>query len=187
MQINIKKSLFNTTKKFCNAKSNKKKKDGSFEEYQKSVELTNLRDKKGIREYLANLENLGTIFFNAIRHFKNEEGKWVLEHTSEVDVLSSTGLGLMKGILKRKVKNYNNKLLVKMAKFLITNRKFDDMLWFTRDVSEIKRIFNENLEILKRLKVDMSSFNIEEQNSFVEWVNDKDVSLNGEDSVFESF
>ena len=161
----------------------KRNKNGDFEEYQKSIELTNLRDKEGIKEYLQNFKNLGTIFFNAVRHFKNNKNKWILISSSEVDVLSGTGLMIMKGILKRKIKNYNNKLLIKMTKFLITNRKFDDMIWFTKDIDDIKRIFNENLEIFKKLNVDISKFNIQQQNSFVDWVNEKDTSLNGTEDL----
>jgi hypothetical protein len=158
----------------------KKNEDGSFEEYQKSIELTNLRDKDGVEEYLKTFENVGTIFFNATKIFKQDDPKndWMMIQSHEVDVLSSTGLTLVKAFMKKRTEKLNNDILVKMTEYLITNRSFDNLLWFTKDKNDIKRIFNENLEILKKKKIDLKNINFEAQSSFVDWINDQDNTSN---------
>ena len=69
----------------------------------------------------------------------------------------------MKGVLKRKTKTYNNKLIFKMIDFLLSYRELDKLIWFRNNKKKILKIFDENLVILKTMNIDFNKFGLEKE------------------------
>ena len=149
--------------------------DGSFEEYQQSIDFTKMSDNDIVKRYLKNLEdkeNVGRVFFSGVKYTKTDD-KWMLRYSNKVDVLSGIGLKIIKGTLKKKMKKYNDNLLKKITEFLVMNENYEDLIWFTKDEKEIKKIFSDNFQILKNLKLNINSFGENFMNSYNKKINDE--------------
>ncbi len=168
-----KKILIVQPRSFIVVKIIKLNEDKSVEEYQKSIHLTKLGKDKSVEQYLKKVKNMGIIHDNVIRCSKKED-QWYLENYNKLDVLSSIGLKLVKGTIKKKMIRYNKKFNHQLTEFLLCRDNFyDDLVWFTNDREELKRIFNENFEIFESKKIGFFELSEKAQRALERKTNEK--------------
>lgn len=63
---------------------------------------------------------------------------------NKFDILSSIGAKLIKGTLKSKMKKYFDNLERELVEFVLKPQNINDLMWFSDDNNEKKRILLEN-------------------------------------------
>ena len=132
----------------------------SFKSCTRSVQLTELVNLDKFKE-LIEAEKENAIIYNAGTSFVDDDGRFVLSMFSKVDLQSSIGLGMIKPALKKKFPNIYNEQSIKMLKFLLKNHDLSQFVWFSDDQKELREIINQNVENVKKWKLDLNKIGLE--------------------------
>lgn len=122
-----------------------------FQECQRSVDLTDLRNEETFAQILSTEENIACIF-NGTSSFIKDDSRYVLNLFTKIDILSTIGFNMFAIIIKKKFQNFFNKSMKLMAEFLSKRHDPSTLTWFEGRNEEIAEILRENLAILRALK-----------------------------------
>ena len=123
-----------------------------FVEFQKSVELTALIQDPKLKSILDSQNNVGKIHVSCVKTFIEGE-KRTTKFYSQMDVLSGVGALIVKTAAKGKLRTFQNNQQRGLTEFLLKTTDFKDFIWYTHDQADIRRIFYENLIILKNSRI----------------------------------
>lgn len=143
-----------------------KKNKNSIEEYQKSVDLTNIRNKSYIKNYLKDFKNEEKIFFNGFRYNREKNRKSELFFCKEFEIKKNFKPEFLDEKIKKNIRECYDMEMKKMLKFLITIRDYGKLFWFNKKTREIKKIFEDNFRLFRKEKIDLTNFEIDSENSF---------------------
>lgn len=85
---------------------------------------------------------------------KNDHGNLIQIESVKIDPLNQVGVALAKGFLLKAFKGYHEAFQKQICKFIVERKKsnyFEDLLWFSKDKEELRRIISEGYEVVKRL------------------------------------
>lgn len=131
--------------------------EDEFLEVQKSVQLTSLAEEQSFIKLMASQQNLAEIKLGVFSLVQNH-GSSVMRVIQQTDILSSTGPFILKVVLKGKFTKFYQNSIKETLKFILETdpSQFSDFLWFTNDVNEIHRIFQENKNRIKKAEICLS-------------------------------
>ena len=143
-----------------------KKTKNNIEEYQKSVDLTNIRNKSYIKKLLKDFKNDQKIFFNAMRYKRVKNKTTEMFFLKEFEIKKNLEPEFLDEKIKKNIREFYDMEMKKMLKFLITVRDYGKLFWFNKKRREIKKIFEDNFKLFRKEKIDLTNFELDSQNSF---------------------
>jgi hypothetical protein len=162
-----------------------KKNKRYIEEYEKSVDLTNLRNDVYINKFLNQIKNEEKIFFASSRYEikEGERGCW-MHSSKEIEIEKNYQPEFLDEKIKKNIRECFDLEMKKMLKFLITVRDYEGLFWFKRK-NKIKKIFEDNFKIFRNIKIDLTNFDVESGNSFYLYLKNKNQNVLKE-KIFKS-
>lgn len=162
IKTSTKKILLVQPKQFYIVRVVRRMNDGSMMEFSQSVKSTNLKEIKEFANCIKNFNNEGDVKFSGIHTIKNDKGS---NHKifNKIDALSGISLRILKSFIKKSIIRSNNEFMVKLAEFTLNTTENEKLVWFSDDKEDIKRILDENKELLEKNNFKVDSLNKEAQ------------------------
>lgn len=153
--------------------------DHSITEYQESIQNTVLNEEESVKSFLEQFDNLGNVIFNATQIEKGTECN-KLSCYNQIDVLSQVGIKLVQGTLKTKMKKYQQNFLQCLAEFVLLEKDYNNLIWFTNDSKVITQIFDDNRKLFLDQKFDISKLSPEAQAEIASIRKERETKRNSE-------
>lgn len=127
-------------------------------EFNTSVQFTGLNEMDSFQHIKNEIKNEALVYLAGMQLQRDDKGSMMYSFTN-VDLLSSVGLTIIKPFLKRKIKNYNDNMMSKISDFALKNSPDQDYIWFTDDKNDIQRVFSENQALLRGSNITVNVIN----------------------------
>lgn len=123
-------------------------------EFSQSVRVTPMVELKEYEEALSKIDNEEKVVLEGCNARKTDQGSqctWFIRVETDEDLETEE---LKKNVGKILATN-NDRMQLQLTRFAVTVSENDQLLWFTDDKADVKRIIDENKALLEKSKVDL--------------------------------